>query len=175
MLAERCRDYKIKSIDERRGFLDGLRSQSINQFEWFGGWNFTRVLEDAKLIPVKQLTSTAYSDRRRKFKAMTEQTRQALLAKLEDKGEEPETYFGGWSLERVLTTQPKGKSTGKLANAGYAYHRKTFKAMTEQMRQALLAKLESKGEEPEIYFGEWSLEQVLIRLPKAKFTGKLIM
>lgn len=137
--ALRRRQYKEKSAEERKEFLKRVDPQSINHFLWFGGWSPDRVLSDTKLKPHRAVTNTVHSDRSQIFKAKTAEQQQAFLDELRKMDEEPEAFFGRWSVEKVLgdakpKLAPKPPTPGFLTSGGYSTRRARSKVKTLEER-----------------------------------------
>lgn len=117
------------------------------------------------------LSETGYKHRRDTFKGKTADVQQSFLEELGKKGEDPVSFFGGWSVEKVISKAKEPLALGMLSQTTYRNRRGKFKAKTADDRQSFLEELKKKGEDAKSYFGGWTVERAMseakIKQPRA--------
>lgn len=108
-------------------------------------------------------SASSFSVRRQTFRTATAVEQDAILQSFKSSGETAEDFFGGWTVEQVLSSQSPNEMDFSSNHPGtQAIHRNAFRKHPTTKHQKILRSIQNAGKTPEDYFGEgYSINEVL--------------
>lgn len=159
-LALRRFHFRKLSAAKQEELLQNIKDIDGTPEAYFGK-GFTVAMVRSK-FDFGDVSNKTWNSRRLLFKNKTEAKRQKVLKEIQDAGKTPKDFFGGWTVEQVLSGRSPKEMDFSINPGTQSTRRNVFRKHSTARRQEILRSIQDAGKTPEDYFGEgYGVDEVL--------------